>query len=254
VVGINSQIFSASGGYMGISFAIPIDLAMNAVEQIKKSGKVSRGQLGVVVQPIDALKAQALGMPDSRGALVNQMVEDSAAAKAGVQLGDVIRSVNGTEVAASSDLPPLIGAMPPGSKVKLGILRDGKQREVTVTLTELAEDAARAANAPAGADEDKPQAGANALLGLEVADLTAAERKQLGLEAGEGVRITRVNSQAAREARLAPGMVVLQVGRTAVGSVAALNRELAGYKKGDVVMLLVRSGGSSAFIAVRAGG
>ncbi|SBV36375.1 putative periplasmic serine endoprotease DegP-like [uncultured Stenotrophomonas sp.] len=254
VVGINSQIFSASGGYMGISFAIPIDLAMNAVEQIKKSGKVSRGQLGVVVQPIDALKAQALGMPDSRGALVNQMVEDSAAAKAGLQLGDVIRSVNGTEVAASSDLPPLIGAMPPGSKVRLGILRDGKQREVSVTLTELAEDAARAANAPAGADEDAPQAGANALLGLEVADLTAAERKQLGLEAGEGVRITRVNSQAAREARLAPGMVVLQVGRTAVGSVAALNRELAGYKKGDVVMLLVRSGGNSAFIAVRAGG
>ena len=254
VVGINSQIFSASGGYMGISFAIPIDLAMSAVEQIKKSGKVSRGQLGVVVQPIDALNAQGLGLPDSRGALVNQMVDDSAAAKAGVQLGDVIRSVNGTEVAASSDLPPLIGAMPPGSKVKLGILRDGKQREITVTLTELAEDAARAANAPANADEDKPQAGANALLGLEVADLTGAERKQLGLEAGEGVRITRVNSQAAREARLAPGMVVLQVGRTAVGSVAALNRELAGYRKGDVVMLLVRSGGNSAFIAVRAGG
>ena len=254
VVGINSQIFSASGGYMGISFAIPIDLAMSAVEQIKKTGKVSRGQLGVVVQPIDALKAQALGMPDSRGALVNQMVEDSAAGKAGVQLGDVIRSVNGTEVAASSDLPPLIGALPPGSKVRLGILRDGKSREITVTLSELAEDAARVANTPGAGGEDKPQVGANALLGLEVADLAAAERKQLGLEAGEGVRITRVNSQTAREAGLVPGMVVLQVGRTAVGSVAALNRELAGYKKGDVVMLLVRNGGGSAFVAVRAGG
>ncbi len=252
VVGINSQIFSASGGYMGISFAIPIDLAMSAVEQIKKTGKVSRGQLGTVVQPIDALKAQALKLPDSRGALVNQMVEDSAAAKAGVQLGDVIRSVNGTEIGAASDLPPLIGAMPPGSKVRLGILRDGKQREITVTLTELAEDAARPGNAPATA-EDTPQVGANALLGLDVADLTAAERKQLGLEAGEGVRITRVNGQAARDAQLVPGMVVLQVGRTPVGSVAALNRELTGYKKGDVVMLLVRTGGSSAFVAVRAG-
>ena len=254
VVGINSQIFSASGGYMGISFAIPIDLAMSAVEQIKKTGKVSRGQLGVVVQPVDALKAQALGMPDSRGALVNQMVEDSAAGKAGVQLGDVIRSVNGTEVAASSDLPPLIGALPPGSKVRLGILRDGKPREVTVTLTELAEDAVRTANAPAGAGEEVPQAGANALLGLEVADLTTAERKQLGLEAGEGVRITRVNGQAAREAGLAPGMVVLQVGRNRVGSVAALNRELAGYKKGDVVMLLASNGSNRQFIALRAGG
>ncbi|WP_433851041.1 DegQ family serine endoprotease [Stenotrophomonas nitritireducens] len=253
VVGINSQIFSASGGYMGISFAIPIDLAMSAVEQIKKTGKVSRGQLGVMVGAVTADIAQGFKLPDSRGALVNQMVEDSAAAKAGVQLGDVIRSVNGTEIAASSDLPPLIGAMPPGSKVRLGILRDGKQREITVTLTELAEDAARPGNAPTTA-EDKPQAGANALLGLEVADLTAAERRQLGLDAGEGVRIAAVNSQAAREARLSPGMVVLQVGRTPVGSVAALNRELAGYKKGDVVMLLVRAGGNSAFVAVRAGG
>lgn len=252
VVGINSQIFSASGGYMGISFAIPIDLAMSAVEQIKKTGKVSRGQLGTVVQPIDALKAQALKLADSRGALVNQVVEGSAAAKAGVEVSDVIRSVNGTEIGAASDLPPLIGAMPPGSKVRLGILRDGREREITVTLTELAEDAARPGNAPAAAEE-KPQAGANALLGLEVADLSAAERKQLGLEAGEGVRITRVNGQSARDAQLVPGMVVLQVGRTPVGSVAMLNRELAGYKKGDVVMLLVRTGGNSAFVAVRAG-
>lgn len=253
VVGINSQIFSASGGYMGISFAIPIDLAMSAVEQIKKTGKVSRGQLGVMVGEVTAEIAQGFKLPDSRGALVNQMVPDSSAAKAGIEVGDVIRSVNGTEIATSSELPPLIGALPPGSKVRLGILRDGKPRQITVTLTELDEDAARPGNAEAGAGQDKPQAGANALLGLDVADLTAAERRQLGLEPGEGVRITGVNSRAAREARLAPGMVVLQVGRTAVGSVAALNRELAGYKKGDVVMLLVRSGGNSAFVAVRAG-
>lgn len=253
VVGINSQIFSASGGYMGISFAIPIDLAMSAVEQIKKTGKVSRGQLGVMVGEVTAEIAQGFKLPDSRGALVNQMVPDSSAAKAGIEVGDVIRSVNGTEIFTSSELPPLIGALPPGSKVRLGILRDGKPREISVTLSELAEDAARPGNAAAGADPEKPQTGANALLGLDVADLTAAERRQLGLESGEGVRITAVNSRAAREARLAPGMVVLQVGRTAVGSVAALNRELAGYKKGDVVMLLVRSGGNSAFVAVRAG-
>lgn len=253
VVGINSQIFSASGGYMGISFAIPIDLAMNAVEQIKKTGKVSRGQLGVMVGEVTADIARGFKLPDSRGALVNQMVPDSSAAKAGIEVGDVIRSVNGTEINTSSELPPLIGAMPPGSKVRMGILRDGKPREITVTLTELAEDAQRAATTPGSADEGKPQAGANALLGLEVADLTAAERRQLGLEAGEGVRITAVNSQAAREARLTPGMVVLQVGRTPVGSVAALNRELAGYRKGDVVMLLVRAGANSAFVPVRTG-
>ncbi|MCL7713234.1 DegQ family serine endoprotease [Stenotrophomonas mori] len=254
VVGINSQIFSASGGYMGISFAIPIDLAMGAVEQIKKTGKVSRGQLGTVVQPVDALKAQALKLPDSRGALVNQLVEDSPAAKAGVQVGDVIRSVNGNEIGAASDLPPLIGAMAPGSRVRLGILRDGHEREISVTLTELAEDAARAATPPSGAAEAAPQAGASALLGVDVTELAAAERRQLGLAAGEGVRITRVNGQAAREAQLSPGMVILQVGRAPVGTVAALNRELAGYKKGDVVMLLVRAGGNSAFVAVKAEG
>ena len=253
VVGINSQIFSASGGYMGISFAIPIDLAMNAVDQIKKTGKVSRGQLGVMVGAINADAAEGLKLPDGRGALVNQLVPDSAAAKAGIEVGDVIRSVNGTEINSSSDLPPLIGAMAPGSKVRMGILRDGRARDITVTLSELAEDAQGATPAPGAADEAKPQVGANALLGLDVADLTAPERRQLGLGANEGVRITRVNSQAGREAQLAPGMVVLQVGRTPVGSVAALNRELAGYKKGDVVMLLVRAGANSAFVAIRAG-
>ncbi|WP_267120851.1 Do family serine endopeptidase, partial [Xanthomonas sacchari] len=132
VVGINSQIFSASGGYMGISFAIPIDLAMSAVEQIKKTGKVTRAQLGVMVGAIDSLKAQGLGLPDTRGALVNQLVQGSPAAKAGLEVGDVIRTVNGTEIGASSDLPPMIGAMQPGAKVRLGILRDGKPRELTV--------------------------------------------------------------------------------------------------------------------------
>jgi serine protease Do len=237
---------------MGVSFAIPIDLAMGAVEQIKTSGRVSRGQLGAAVGPIDGLKAQGLGLPDSRGALVNEVVPGSAALKAGIEPGDVIRSVNGSPITTFSDLPPAIGALPPGSKVRLSVLRDGKEREITATLTELAEDAERGATRPA-AEAAKPETGANALLGLEVADLTAAQRQQLGLSAGEGVRITRVNGQSARDAGLSPGLVVLQVGRTPVGSVAALNKALGGYSKGDVVMLLVRANGNSAFVAVKAG-
>lgn len=252
VVGINSQIFSASGGYMGISFAIPIDLAMGAVEQIKKNGRVSRGQLGAMVGAVTADVAQGFKLPDSRGALVNQLVPGSAAAKSGLEVGDVIRSVNGTPINVSSDLPPLIGALPPGTKVRIVVLREGKEREITATLTELAEDAERG-NATPAADAAKPETGANALLGLEVADLTAPQRQQLGLAAGEGVRITRVTGQSARDARLSQGMVVLQVGRTPVGSVAALNKALAGYSKGDVVMLLVRANGSSAFVPVKAG-
>ncbi|MGY8564955.1 DegQ family serine endoprotease [Paracidovorax citrulli] len=252
VVGINSQIFSASGGYMGISFAIPIDLAMGAVEQIKKNGRVSRGQLGAIVGAITGDVAQGFNLPDSRGALVNELVPGSAAARSGLEVGDVIRSVNGTPINTFSDLPPLIGAQAPGSKVRLGVLREGKEREITATLTELAEDAARGTAGPAAADA-APQVGANALLGLDVADLTAPQRQQLGLDAGEGVRITSVKGQAARDARLSPGMVILQVGRTPVGSVAALNKALGGYKKGDVVMLLVRAGSNSAFVAVKTG-
>ena len=254
VVGINSQIFSASGGYMGISFAIPVDLAMGAVEQIKKTGRVSRGQIGVLVGQITSDMVKGFNLPDSRGALVNQLVEGGAGQKAGLEVGDVIRSVNGTAINDSAELPPLIGMQAPGSKVRLGILREGKPREISVTLTELSEDAQAAANRPATAGEEAaPQAGANALLGLEVTELTAAQRRQMGLGSDEGVVISRVNGQAARDARLSNGMVILQVGRTPVSSVAALNRALGGYKKGDVVMLLVRSGTSSAFVAVKAG-
>jgi len=253
VVGINSQIFSSMGGFMGISFAIPINLAMNAVEQIKATGRVSRGQLGAVVEAIDNLKAQGLGLPDNRGALVNQVMENSAASRGGLQVGDVIRAVNGTAVDTFSDVPPLIGSQAPGSRVTLSIIRDGRERELTVTLTELEEDARRAATTTSHRPPNTNNTGTNALLGLELAELSAGERRQHGLEDNEGVRITGVNSRSAREAGLAPGVIITQVNRTPVGSIQALNRALGNYKAGDVIMLLVRSGGNSQFVAVRAG-
>lgn len=137
VIGINSQIFSNSGGYMGVSFAIPIDLAMGAVKQLKATGKVSRGMIGVTLQAIDAESAKGLGLPDTRGALINEVTPGSAGEKAGLHIGDVVRSIDGTEIRQSSDLPPIIGAMAPGTRVTLGILRDGKPKQVGVTLEEL---------------------------------------------------------------------------------------------------------------------
>lgn len=256
VVGINSQIFSASGGYMGISFAIPIDLAVNAAEQIKKTGKVTRGQLGVIIGQIDSLKAQGLGLPDSRGALVNQIPPESPAAKAGIEVGDVIRSVNGADIATATDLPPMIGLMAPGSRVRLGIIRDGKPREITVTLAAQQGDPSQPATSRADA-EAKPAAPASVdLLGLQVADLSSAERGRLGLAAGEGVRIAAITGAAARNTQppLSPGLVIARVGRTKVGSVAELNRALSGYKKGDVIMLLVTNGQNTSYVAVKAGG
>ncbi|HEU4774140.1 MAG TPA: Do family serine endopeptidase, partial [Lysobacter sp.] len=134
VVGINSQIFSNSGGYMGVSFAIPIDLAMSAFEQIKATGKVSRGMLGVNIMPVSAEAAKAIGLPDSRGAMVTNIQAGSAAAKAGIERMDVIRSFNGTPVVDVSDLPPLVGAIAPGSKARLEVFRAGKTRQLDVVV------------------------------------------------------------------------------------------------------------------------
>ncbi len=252
VVGINSQIFSNSGGYMGVSFAIPIDVAMNAVQQLKATGKVTRGQLGVQIQPITRDNAQAMGLPDNRGALVAEVQPGSPAQRAGLQRQDVIRSVDGQPIYESSDLPPIIGGMAPGAKVRVEIIRDGKPRTVTATLDALDE---RAAANQAGDDAPMPRpaaAPANAL-GIVGENLDAQQRTRLGLQAGEGVRIARVDGIAAREAGLRAGDVILAVGRVDVGSVAALDAQLRAVGAGKPVMLLVRRGGGTQYVTVTPG-
>ncbi|MGV8922812.1 MAG: DegQ family serine endoprotease [Thermomonas sp.] len=253
VVGINSQIFSNSGGYQGVSFAIPIDVAMNAVEQLKATGKVTRGQLGVQIQPMSRDAAKALGLSGPSGALVAGVEPGSAAQKAGIQRQDVISRVNGQAINDSSDLPPIIGAMAPGTKVTLEVIRDGKPRTLTAVLSQLDE---RAAGASMGNDDGNdgssaPAAAAQAnALGIVGEDLDGAQRRQFGLQAGEGVLITRVESMSAREAGLRPGDVILAVGRNDVGSASALNGQLRGVKAGQAVMLLVRRGGGTQYVTV----
>jgi serine protease Do len=254
VVGINSQIFSNSGGYQGVSFAIPIDVAMNAVQQLKATGKVTRGQLGVQIQAMSRENAQALGLAEARGALVAGVEPDSAAQKAGIQRMDVITRANGQAINDSSDLPPIIGAMAPGAKVTLELIRDGKPRTVTAVLSQLDQRAAGAAmgnNDGDGNDSPAPAAAAKAnALGIVGEDLDAAQRRQLGLQAGEGVLIARVEGMAAREAGIRPGDVVLAVGRNDVGSASALNGQLRGTKAGQAVMLLVRRGGGTQYVTI----
>jgi len=250
VVGINSQIFSNSGGYMGVSFAIPIDVAMNAVQQLKATGKVTRGQLGVVIQPMGRDAAKALGIADGNGALVAEVQPDSPAARAGILRQDVIRSINGQTIHESSDLPPIVGAMAPGAKVVVELIRDGKPRTVTATLNALDE---RVANAGDGDDDASPRPAAAAQanpLGIVGEDMDAQQRSRLGLQAGEGVLVARVEGIAAREAGLRPGDVVLAVGRNTVASAGALNAQLRGLKPGQAVMLLVRRGGGTQYITV----
>jgi len=253
VIGINSQIFSNSGGYMGVAFAIPIDVAMNVAEQIKETGRVRRGQLGVVFQatPITTEQARGFKLPDTLGALVSEVVPGSAAEKAGIEVGDVIRSADGVVIRQPGDLPPIVGNKAPGTRIKVVVLRDGRERSFDVVLGELEDDpVASAAPARPGGPSAGPAGAAN-VLGLVMQDLGEAQRRQLGLQAGEGVAIARVEGRAAREAGLSPGDVVLRVGRTPVDSVAALERELRGVKPGQTVMLLVRGrSGGTRFVAI----
>jgi serine protease Do len=249
VVGINSQIFSNSGGYMGVSFAIPIDVAMNAVKQLKATGKVTRGQLGVVVQAIGPDAARAMGLGDTRGALVSDVQPGSPAERAGLQRQDVIRSVDGRAIMESSDLPPVIGAMAPGTRVQLEVMRDGKPRTVSVTLGALDE-----RTAAGGQDGDglpqAPSAASSNPLGIVGEDLQPQQRTRLGLQPGEGVLVAGVDGAAAREAGLRRGDVILAVGRTDVASAAALDARLRAAGAGKPVMLLVRRGAGTQYITV----
>ncbi len=242
VVGINSQIFSNSGGYMGVSFAIPIEVAMNAVRQLRETGKVVRGQLGVRIQDVPREMAAELGLDRPVGAFVASVENDSAAARAGIRPGDVILAFNGREIGRSAELPPMVGALAPGSRASLQLMRDGARRDLVVVLAAL--DAVAAAPAPAAG----PALPAGDPLGLAVEDLSAARRAELGLGAGEGVRIARVTGLAARQAGLAAGDVILQVGREEVGSVAEFAAAARAFKAGDEVRLLVRNARSTGFV------
>jgi serine protease Do len=245
VVGINSQIFSNTGGFMGVSFAIPIDIALNAVEQIKTTGHVSRGMIGVQIQNVDRENAKALGLPRIGGALVNKVTPGSSADKAGVQVGDVILSFAGRDIATSADLPPLVGSTKPGTKADLVVSRDGKDVTLPLTVGELP--AEKAVQASLGNNPDASPANA---LGVTVDDITADQRKQIGLDTQEGVVVTKITGAAARRAALAPGDVILMVGRKPVKSVAEFNAAVKGVKPGDSVMLLVRREDATSFIAV----
>ena len=242
VIGINSQIFSNTGGYMGVSFAIPIDVAMNVVNQIKTKGYVTRGMIGVYVQQVSPNLAKGLGMSHVVGAVVTSVQTASPAAKAGIKVGDVIIGYNGQPVYNADDLPAMVGLTPPGSLAKVEVNRDGKKFTITVKV----EQAPRGKNAMAQVEN----AVSGNRLGLTVRDLSSSERQQLGLKAGEGVEVTTATGPA-RDAGLQPGDVILRVGQQRIGSLAAFESAVKAYgKPGQVAVLLVRRGQFSQFIAV----
>ncbi|MBN8884674.1 MAG: Do family serine endopeptidase [Rudaea sp.] len=246
VVGINSQIYSNSGGYMGVSFAVPINMAMNTVEQLKTTGKVSRGMLGVNIQRVGRDEAKALGLPQVSGALVTNVNPGSGAEKAGIQPQDVILAYNDKAIDQWSDLPLLVGSTKPGTKASLKVYRDGKTLDMPVTIGELSSDKPTKTASLGGSA--KPQ---NNPLGILVEDISAEDRKTLGLKDQNGVAIQQAGPVAQRGG-LQRGDIVLKVGRSYVKNVAEFDNAVKDVKPGDSVMLLVRRGDAAQFVTLTA--
>ena len=245
VVGINSQIYSRSGGFMGISFAIPIDEAMRVADQLRTAGRVIRGRIGVGIGPVSKEVAESLGLGKPTGALVQGVESGSPADKAGVEAGDIILKVDGKTVEKSGDLPRLIGATKPGSRATLQVLRRGSTREVVVTVGEFEPEKPRRAAGSEPRDSTAPKLA----FGLTVSDTTEALRKELRIRGG--VRVEAVEGAAAR-AGLREGDVILAFDNKEVSDArqfAALVKKAEGSNK--PVPLVVNRGGSTNLLVLR---
>jgi len=245
VVGINAQIYSRSGGYMGLAFSVPIDLAMQVAEQLKQGGKVKRGWLGVTIQNVTREMAEALEMDKPYGALVSQVMPDSPAADSDLQVQDVIIEFNGKAVRRSSDLPFLVGRTPVNSTATLKVIRGGKERTLKVTIGELPETIM--ASGPGEPEKEVTKAN---MLGVEVRDLSAEEQQQI--EVDHGVLVTAVEPRGpAARAGIGQGDVILMVQRQKVTSAAAFKEIVDKLEKGRSVAVLVWRDNGSQFIVVK---
>ncbi|WP_044407227.1 DegQ family serine endoprotease [Pseudomonas sp. FeS53a] len=240
VVGINSQIFTRSGGFMGLSFAIPIDVAMSVADQLKANGKVNRGWLGVVIQEVNKDLAESFGLDKPAGALVAQVLENGPAAKGGLQVGDVILSMNGQPIVMSADLPHLVGGLKPGTKIDLGIVRDGNRKSLSLSIGALPEDGEELA----GAGESSGAERSSNRLGVLVAGLSEEQQKALDIKGG--VVIREIQDGPAALMGLRPGDVITHLNNQAIDSVqtfAKIAKELP--KNRSVSMRVLRQGRAS---------
>ncbi|MGB5438049.1 MAG: DegQ family serine endoprotease [Gammaproteobacteria bacterium] len=242
VVGVNSQIYSRTGGYMGLSFAIPIEVAMDVVDQLKTTGKVSRGWLGVLIQDVTLDLAESFGMNRPRGALVAKVLPKSPAEDAGIRVGDVIVAFDGKPVSTSSSLPPIVGSSKVGVKIPVDVIRGGKTVVVKVKLGELPEDEAQASS-------EEPAAEKVNRIGLGVIDLTDEQLAELEID--YGVLVDNVVNGAASRAGIRKGDVILSIDNTAVKNVRQFQSTVSKLPAGRSVAVLLQRNGSPTFLAFK---
>lgn len=241
VIGINSQIFTRSGGFMGLSFAIPINVAMDVANQLREDGHVNRGWLGVMIQPVSRDLAESFGMTDAVGALIADLDPEGPAAQGGLQAGDVVIEVNGEEVDRSSTLPRLIGRVAPGREVTLTLMRDGEQITESVELGSWP-----------GATSDQSSSNSNdqSRLGISVIEIDEATRERLNISGGVEVRQVEASSVAAR-AGLRPGDVLVSVDHRNVSSADELLNIIEELPSNRAIPLRLYRDGRSLFVALR---
>ena len=247
VVGINSQIYSRTGGFMGISFAIPIDEAMRVADQLRDTGRVTRGRIGVGIAEVTKDVAEALGLQRASGALVRSVEAGSPAERGGVEVGDIITRFDGRAIERSSDLPRLVGGTRPGTQVGVQVWRKGVTRDLTLTVAELEpERSARAAGRGAPA-EGQERSAAN-LLGVTVSDISDERRQQLRIR--QGVLVDAADGAGAR-AGIRAGDVILALNNQDISSVKQFNEIVAKLDRSRTHVLLVRRGDSAQYVPVR---
>jgi len=246
VVGINSQIYSRSGGSMGISFAIPMDEAFRVSEQLRASGHVSRGRIGVQIDQVTKEVAESIGLGKPQGALVRAVEAGSPADKAGVEAGDIIVKFDGKAVEKSSDLPRMVGSTKPGSHSALTVFRRGNHKELSVVIAEIE------ADKPIKKENDKPdkpQASlAGQALGLVVSELTAAQKKELKVKGGVKVEVA---TEAAARAGIREGDVIVAVANSAINNVKEFESSISKLDKSKPVNVLLRRGDWAQYAVIR---
>jgi serine protease Do len=241
VIGINSQIYSNTGGYMGLSFAIPINVAMQVAKQLETKGYSTHGWLGVSIQPVSQELAEAFGLKRPHGTVVAQVMPDSPAQKAGLKSGDIILSYDGQKIEISSDLPPLVGETAVGKKVEMDVLRDGKKKEIYTTIEALPDKLAKASPTAMGMHKTGD-------LNIDVANLDAKQQQKLG---DRGVEVKEVGPGPAAKAGVRPGDILLRLGDHDITDAAELSKLVNEIPRDKPEPLLLQRHGSNLFLALK---